>query len=65
MTTRLTLAEALAGDRLEDFIVQAERDGVGPGAPPAFDYLVREASTERPPANQTSRSRGRGGSRGQ
>lgn len=60
----LSLADALATGRLDEFVDQAEAEGVGPADRTQFDALVREASKERPPADQTSRSRARGSSRG-
>ena len=61
---RLSLATALASDRLEDFIAQAEADGVGRADWQRFNGLVVEASKERPPEGQTSRSPVRGSKRG-
>jgi len=59
---RLSLREALASDRLEDFIAQEEARGVGP----ADSEEVMEAieAVARPPQSedQTSRSPSRDGS---
>lgn len=60
---RLTLSEALASNRLADFVNQAERDGVGSADQPLFDKLV-ERVTAPQPSDQTSRSPARGGLRG-
>jgi hypothetical protein len=53
---KLTLHEAIAEDRLEDFAKQAETDGVGPASEAQFDALVKGA-TERAQARRTSGSR--------
>ena len=60
----LTLAEALESGRLQEFIAQAESQGFGIADETRFNALVSEASKERPPSDQTSRSRGSGGLRG-
>ena len=60
---RITLAEALASDRLDDFAAQAEAAGVGPADRSHFDALI-ETLTAPPPEGQTSRSRGDGLKRG-
>ena len=60
---RLSLADALASDRLEDFIAQAEADGIGPADRAQFDALMGRVTAPLP-EGQTSRSRARGGSRG-
>lgn len=59
---RLTLSEALASDRLADFVAQAEADGIGPIDRAQFDALVGRV-TAPPPEDQTSRSRGDGSKR--
>ena len=61
--TKLSLAEALASNRLDDFVTQAEADGVGPADRAQFDALVG-ALTAPQQADQTSRSRGGGSRRG-
>lgn len=61
--TRLTLAQALADDRLQDFAAQAEADGIGPIDRVQFETAVGRITAPRP-EGQTSRSRARGGSRG-
>ena len=60
---RLSLADALASGRLDDFISQAEADGIGPADRAQFEAMVGHVTTPRP-KDQTSRSRARGGSRG-
>lgn len=61
--TRLTLAQAIAEDRLQDFAAQAEADGVGPADRRQFDAMVGRITAPRP-EGQTSRSPARGASRG-
>lgn len=60
---RLSLADALASNRLEDFIVQAEADGIGPADRAQFDALVGRVTAPLP-EGQTSRSPVRGSKRG-
>lgn len=59
----LTLQEALNSNRLEDFIAQAEAEGVEAADREMFDELVGRVTAPRP-EGQTSRSRAGGGSRG-
>ena len=59
----LTLAEALASDRLEEFIAQAEAE-TGPIDPAEFEARLASLITAPPQEDQTSRSRARGDSRG-
>lgn len=59
----LTLSEALATDRLPDFIAQAESEGVGPADRSQFEAMVGRITAPQP-EDQTSRSRGSGCSRG-
>lgn len=59
----LSLSEALAKGRLDDFIAQAEAEGVGPADRTQFEAMVGGVTAPQP-AGQTSRSRARGGSRG-
>ena len=59
----LTLQEALETNRLEDFIAQAEAEGVEAADREMFEGLVGQVTVPRP-ARQTSRSRARGGSAG-
>jgi hypothetical protein len=63
MSDRLTLAEALATDRISDFVEQAEAEGVGPADRSQFDSLVKRVTAPQP-EGQTSRSHGGGASRG-
>lgn len=60
---RLTLSQALSEDRLDDFINQAEADGVGPADRGAFEDLVGRITVPQP-EDQTSHSRGDGSKRG-
>lgn len=60
----LSLAEAQKTGRLEEFIAQAEAQGIGSASQEMFNAIVGQAVKERPPSDQTSRSRGSGGSRG-
>ena len=59
----LTLAEALASDRLSDFAEQAEADGIGPADRSQFDAMVGRITAPLP-EGQTSRSPAPGSSRG-
>ena len=61
--TRLTLAQAIAEDRLQDFAAQAEADGVGPADRCQFDAMVGRITAPLP-EGQTSRSPGHGSKRG-
>lgn len=61
--SRLSLAQALSEGRLDDFVAQAEADGVGPADRAQFDAMVGRVTAPQP-EDQTSRSRARGGSRG-
>ena len=60
---RLSLSEALTSGRLEDFIIQAERDGIGSAPTQIFDALLARVIAPQP-VDRTSRSPGRGGSPG-
>lgn len=51
---RLTLNRALNEDRLEEFIVQAEDEGVGPIAVEEFDARIAGVVKGPPPEDQTS-----------
>lgn len=55
--TELSLAEALASGRLEEFAEQAEANGVGPADRAQFEALVGTLTAPQP-EDQTSRSRG-------
>ncbi len=63
MIARLTLAEALSDGRIEDFISQAEADGIGPADRAQFDALVGRVTAPLP-EGQTYRSPGPGSKRG-
>jgi len=52
---RLSLSEALASDRLEDFIAQAEREGVGSVSSDDFEAALAGFIALQP-EGQTSRS---------
>ena len=59
----LTLQQALDSNRLEDFIAQAEADGVAAADREMFDDLVGRVTAPQP-EGQTSRSPARGSKRG-
>lgn len=61
--TRLTLAQALAEGRLQDFATQAEAEGIGPADRAQFDALVGRVTAPLP-EGQTSHSPVRGSKRG-
>jgi len=50
----LSLADALASDRLEDFVKQAETQGIGPISADQFDARLRSLTAPQP-EDQTSR----------
>lgn len=52
----LTLREAIATDRLQDFAAQAEAEGVGPAPAGAFDALLSRIIKAPPPTDRTSHS---------
>ena len=60
----LSLSEAIKLGRLEEFIAQAERDGVGPANEADFDRAVRRLATQRQSEGRTSRSPSDDGSTG-
>lgn len=60
----LTLREALDQGRLAEFIDQAEQEGVGPVDRNEFEARLGSLIKAPPQGDQTSRSLGRGGSRG-
>lgn len=60
---RLTLAEAIASGRLDDFANQAEADGIGPADRATFDVLMGRVTAPQP-EGQTSRSPAPGVSHG-
>lgn len=57
--SKLSLADVLAPNRLDDFVAQAVADGVGPADRSQFDALVGRVTAPQP-EGQTSRSRGDG-----
>lgn len=59
----LTLAEAIEQDRLDEFVAQAEEQGVGPADRAQFEALVGTLTAPQP-EYRTSRSRGDGSKRG-
>ena len=59
----LTLSEALATDRLDEFVEQAEAEGIGPADRAQFEALVGRVTAPQP-EDQTSRSPGSGSKRG-
>ena len=60
----ITLNQALAENRLADFIKQVEAEGMDPAPAGAFDALLGRVIKEPLRVDQTSRSPGRGGSPG-
>ena len=60
---RLTLSEALATDRLDAFVAQAEAEGVGPADRSDFEAMVGRVTAPQPD-DQTSRLPARGSKRG-
>lgn len=60
---RLTLSEALASNRLDDFALQAEADGYGVADRTHFEALVGRITAPQP-EGQTSRSPAHGSKRG-
>ena len=64
MATQLTLSEAIRLNRLADFIAQAEAEGVAAADASEFEERLSELIKAPQREGRTSRSRGRGGSRG-
>lgn len=62
-TARLTLSEALASGRLDEFVSQAEAEGIGPADRAQFDAMVGHVTAPQP-EGRTSRSPGPGSKRG-
>lgn len=60
---RLSLAQALASNRLSDFAAEAEAEGIGPADRAQFDAMVGRVTAPQP-KDQTSRLRGCGSTRG-
>ena len=58
----LTLKEALASGRLEDFIAQEEERGIGSANRADFEEALRAIATQPQSKDQTSRSSSRDGS---
>ncbi len=63
MADHLSLSEALATDRLSDFVAQAEAEGVGPANRSELEAMVGRVTAPQP-EDQTSRSPVRGSKRG-
>lgn len=63
MDAYLTLQEALDSNRLDDFIAQAEAEGVEAANRELFDQVLGRVTAPQP-EDQTSRSRGGGSKRG-
>lgn len=64
MATVLTLNEALRTHRIDDFIAQAEAEGVAAADAEAFDALLGNVVRAPLPAGQTSHLPVRGSTRG-
>lgn len=62
--SELNLAQALKNGDLEPFIAKCEAAGIGPASQSEFDELLGRIVKAPQPVDQTSRSRGRGGSTG-
>ena len=60
----ISLKQAIAEHRLDEFIGQQEQQGIGPGSEPGTYALLREAAKPQRSEDQTSRSPSRGGSTG-
>lgn len=60
----LSLKHALTQGRLEDFITQAEAEGVGPVDRASLDHALTRVIKQPQSEGQTSRSPSRGGSSG-
>ena len=63
MSAGLTLSQALAEGRLEDFVAQAEAQGIGPADRAQFEAMVGRITAPQP-EGQTSRSRAHGSKHG-
>jgi hypothetical protein len=59
----ITLAQALAENRIYEFIAQAEAEGIGPADRAQFETLLGRITAPQP-EGQTSRSPARGSKRG-
>lgn len=62
--SHLSLAEAQRIGALEEFILQAEKAGVGPIPQADFDAAASKVIKHEPQSDQTSRSSSRDGSTG-
>lgn len=63
-TDLLTLKEAIEADRIQDFISQEVKRGIGPANEKDFADAIAELIKPRQSEDQTSHSPSRGGSRG-
>jgi hypothetical protein len=61
--TMLTLADAIAQDRLREFAAQAEAEGIGPADRDQFEALLGRVTAPQP-EGQTCRSPAHGSKRG-
>lgn len=62
--TTITLARALKENRLEEFIRQQEKAGVGPASEAAFDLAASKVIKHETRSDRTSRSPSGDGSSG-
>ena len=60
----LSLTDAMKSDRLQDFISQEEKRGIGPANKKDVEKAIEHLAKSPRPADRTSRSASRGGSRG-
>jgi hypothetical protein len=60
----LSLSDAIKSKRLQDFIAQEEKRGIGPADSKELDKAIKLLATQPRSEDQTSRSTSRGGSRG-
>jgi hypothetical protein len=60
----LTLSEAIKTERLQEFIAQEEKRGIGPVERKKLDATIKLVATQPQPKDRTLRSTSRGGSRG-
>ncbi len=64
MKKRLTLTDAIKTGKLQEFVDEQEKRGVGPLEISKFDEAIQKIVKPQPPERQTSRSQGGDGSRG-
>ena len=64
MADRLSLSKALASGRLQDFIAQEEKRGIGPANKADVEAAIKHLARSQLSADRTSRSASRDGSRG-